>query len=223
MAEDISLEASERQVSGTVACRRLRREGWMPCVLNTQQGKSKLIKLGRHDFEMMLRHHSGENLMVDLSVDGKRAKKVLLKEVQHDPLTGSAEHADFMEVSMTKLMRVSVPVVLTGEPVGVTRGGGVLEQVVRDVDVECLPGDLVDSLELDISGLDIGDSLTVGSLDFGDKMTVLTPPEVAVALVSAPRVEEEPAAEEAEEAEPEVVGEEEKVQAEEAESEESTE
>ena len=224
MAEDIRLEAVERDVSGSIAARRLRRDGWVPGVVNSQAGKSRLIKLNRHGFQMMLRHHSGENLVMDLVVDGKRARKVLLKEVQHHPLTGSVEHADFVEISMTKLMKVSVPIILTGEPVGVIQGGGVLEQLLRDVDVECLPGDMVDSIEVDISDLDIGDSVTVAALEAGEKIAVLTPGDVAVALVSAPRVEEEPVAVEPEEgAEPEVVGEEQKAEAEEPEGEESTE
>lgn len=212
MAEETKLEARSRDVSGSAAARRLRGQGLLPGILYGGKGKPHLIQTNRHTFVQMLRHHASESLIIDLSVDGKRAKKVLLKEVQHDPLTDEAIHADFVQVSMTKRMRVNVPVTLVGEPVGVTQGGGILDHVMRELEVECLPTDLVEEIVVDVSGLDVAQSLQVKDLDVDPKLTVLTDGDIAVAGVLAPHVvaegeegEEEAAAAEGEE--PEVIGE----------------
>ena len=190
----------------------MRGQGLLPGILYGGKGKPHLIQTNRHTFVQMLRHHASESLIIDLSVDGKRAKKVLLKEVQHDPLTDEAIHADFVQVSMTKRMRVNVPVTLVGEPVGVTQGGGILDHVMRELEVECLPTDLVEEIVVDVSGLDVAQSLQVKDLDVDPKLTVLTDGDIAVAGVLAPHVvaegeegEEEAAAAEGEE--PEVIGE----------------
>jgi large subunit ribosomal protein L25 len=190
----------------------LRREGWIPGVVNSPQGESHLIRLNRHDFELRLQHHASENLILDLVVDDAPPKKVLLKEVQHDYVTGAVLHADFVEISMTRRMRVNVPLRLVGEPVGVTQEGGVLEHPLREIAVECLPGDLVEQIEVDVSHLTIGDSLLVRDVVVDPKLTILTAREVAVALVSAPRAEEVPVAAEAAPGaeapqEPELIGE----------------
>jgi len=196
MAEEIKVAAVSREEAGSGDARRLRRDGWLPGVISGEEGESRSIKLNLHDFDVMLHHHASENLMVDVDVDGKPIGKVLLKEVQHHPVTGDVLHVDFVAVSMTRKMRVEMPVALLGEPVGVTQAGGILEQMLRAVEVECLPGDLIEQFEVDVSHLDIGDALMVGDIKAGDKFAVLTASDVAVAAVVAPRVEEEPVAEE---------------------------
>jgi large subunit ribosomal protein L25 len=207
MAKIITLEAQSRQGSGSSAARRLRRAGWLPAVIGMQGGNCSTIQLNAHGFEMMLRHHTGENLIVDMVVDGGSPCKALLKEVQHDPLDDHPVHADFLEISMTEKLTVRIAIVVTGEPVGVTQEGGVLEQHMRELEVECLPTDIVEQLTVDVSGLSIGHSVRVKDMQVDPKLTVLTPPELAVASVLAPRLEEEEVpAEAAEGAEPEVIG-----------------
>lgn len=210
MAVENRLAARPRTEKGTAVCRRIRRAGGLPGGLRTENGENRDLTLDRHAFELLLRHHASESLIVDLDVEGEAPRKVLLKEVQHDPLRGCAVHADFLEISMSRKMRVGIPLELEGDPVGVTQEGGVLEQAIREVEVECLPGDLVESIKVDVSGLRINDSLTVADLRVGAGLTVLTEPEIAVASVQPPRVEEEAeaAAEgaEAEAAQPEVIG-----------------
>lgn len=205
------LVAESRDVAGTAASRRLRRTGVVPGVVNNEKGEAQWVRLNRHDFEMMLHRHVSENLILDLEVDGKAAKKVLLKEVQHDPLTGHILHADFVEISMTRKMRIGISIKLVGEPFGVSQEGGILEQSLRSLEVECLPTDLVEEIDVDVSALKIGDSLLVRDLKLDSKMTVVTTGDLAVASVSAPRAEEVAVAEAAVEgaagAEPEVVGE----------------
>lgn len=214
MEKESKLVAQKRDVSGTRASRRLRREGRLPGIVNNEKGKPQMIQINRHDFELMLQHHRSESLILDLQINGSKPKKVLLKEVQHDPVSDQVLHADFVGISMTRKMRVHVPVILVGEAVGVKDEGGVLDHLLREIEVECLPADLVEIIEVDVSELKIGDTILVNSLKVDPKLNVLTDGDVAVAGVSMPRIEEEPvveeAAEGAEQAEPAVIGEEKK-------------
>ena len=214
MAEEMRFDVATREVSGSANARRLRRDGVLPGIVSTEKGKSRQVQLDRHGFELMLHRHASENLILDLSVDGGKTKKVLLKEVQHDPLTEEILHVDFVEISMTKKMRARIPVSLVGEPAGVEQDGGILEFLLREIEVECLPGDLVEQIEVDVSELKIGDSIQVEQVTVDPKLTVLSGSDIAVASVSPPRIEEEPTPEEdaeaavaAEGAEPEVIGE----------------
>ena len=187
MAKIITLEAQARQGSGSSAARRLRRQGWLPAVITTQDGRCSTVQLGAHGFEMMLRHHTGENLIVDMVVDGGSPCKALLKEVQHDPLDDHPIHADFLEISMTEKLTVRITIILTGEAVGVLQQGGVLEQHLRELEVECLPTDIVEQLTVDVTGLSIGQSVRVKDMQVDPKLTVLTSADLAVASVLAPQ------------------------------------
>lgn len=210
MANDNKVIAQTRDVQGSTAAGRLRRAGLVPGIVNPRRGKPKLIQMNRHDFELLLQHHASESLVLDVEVDGTKALKVLLREVQHDPISGQALHADFQEISMTARMQVHVPLELVGEAAGVNVGG-VLDQHLRELEVECLPGDMPERIDVDVSALNIGDTLRVSDLSIDPTMTVVTDASTAVAGVLAPRVEEEPAEDEAaaeeEGAEPEVIGE----------------
>jgi len=163
----------------------------------------------------MLKHHKSESLILDLKLDEGISKKVLLKEVQHDPVSDAVIQGELVDVSMTRKMRVNIPIILIGEPFGVTQEGGVLEQVLRELAVECLPGDMVETIEVDVSALKIGDSLMVRDIKVDPKLAVLSDANMAVASVTLPQLEEEPVAAaeagaEAAAAEPEVIGKEKK-------------
>jgi len=190
MAKENKLVAETRALSGSASARRMRHEGWLPGIINTDKGEARMIRLNRHDFEMMLHRHASENLILDMQVDAGEPRKVLLKEVQHHNVSGEAIHADFLEISMTKKMRIHIAIHLVGEPVGVSLEGGVLEHPVRQVEVECLPTDLVEQIDVDVTAMKIGDSLLVRDMKVDPKLTILTPGDVAVALVSEPHVEE---------------------------------
>ena len=210
MAKEIKLSVTKRETSGTSAARALRKKGLLPAVVYGEKG-ARSIQIQYHGFEMMLKHRTSENLIMDLDVEGEAPLKVLLRDVQHGPVYGELLHADFVEVSMTKKMRVTIPVEFVGEPVGVTQQGGILEHVLRDIEVECLPGDLIDTFKLDVSNLALGSTMMVRDLAIDPKITVLTSGDMAVATVVAPRVEAEPTAEEAAPVEgaagePEVIG-----------------
>lgn len=216
MAEATILNVDKREQSGTAAVRRLRRSGQVPGVVYSDGKEASSIQLERHSFEQMLRHQASESMILELNMPGGAASKVLLKDVQHHPLTGSVMHVDFQEIAMDKVLRVSVAVTLNGEPIGVTRDGGVLEQHLREVEVECLPAQIAESIEFDVSELEIGGAVSVASLGLDpDKYRVITDGDISVANVVAPRVSaddevegeegEEVLGEEAVSAEPEVI------------------
>jgi large subunit ribosomal protein L25 len=209
MAKTITLNAETRTVSGTTAVRRLRRTGAIPAILYNDKRETVLLQMNGHDFSQMLKHHASQSLVVDLSVAGGAPRKALLKEIQRDGLTDEVIHVDFVEISMTKKMRVPVTVRLKGDPVGVLQGGGVLDHLLRQVEVECLPGDLVESIEVDVSHLEIGQAIHVKDLVAPAGMTIITDAQLTVAGVLAPHAEEEKPAEElageAAAAEPEVI------------------
>ena len=208
MARESKLTATARTGAGSSVSNRLRRQGQMPGVIYNNKGKSELVQMSRHEFERLMHDRVGENLVLDLAVEGKDPRKVLLREVQRHPVTDAYLHADFLEVSMTEKMRVRVPIRLLGEPEGVSQEGGILEQPLREVEVECLPGDMVEQIDADVSALKIGDAIFVGDLKVDPKLTIVTGKGIAVAIVSAPKAEEEVAApaEGVATGEPEVIG-----------------
>jgi large subunit ribosomal protein L25 len=134
---------------------------------------------------MAVRGRSGKQLLVALDMDGREVS-ALLREMQNDVLAGTPIHVDFSEVSLTEKVRVTVPVYLTGESVGVKLGGGILQQVLRTIDVECLPEDIAEKFDIDVSNLGLDQTMFVRDLNLGDKYTIVTRGELAVAVVKAP-------------------------------------
>ena len=208
---DAKMIVSSRDLTGSANARRMRREGIIPGVIYGEGGEGKQISLPAHELEQMLHHHAGEQMMVEIELDGK-ALSVLLKEVQREPLSGNVIHVDLQEVAMNKTLKVQVSVELTGEPEGVTVQGGVLDHTLYSVEVECLPADILEKIEVDVSALNVGDSVTVKNIELDtSKYTILADEDITVASVLAPRVEVEAAEDEegeegAEEgAEPEVI------------------
>ena len=203
MSKEIKLSASKRESSGSTAAKALRKTGAMPAVVYGEKG-ARSIKINTREFETVLKTHTSENLIVDLSVEGE-VIKALLREVQHEAVMGGMIHADFLEISMTKKMRVTIQVTLKGEPVGVSQQGGILEHLLRHVEVECLPGDLVESFDVDVTGMALGKTMMIRDLVLDPKFTVLTAGDVAVATVVAPREEKVEEVAAAAEAAPEVI------------------
>ena len=184
--DQIKIKASARTEQGTGAVRRLRRAGMVPAsVMSMNKGGTKLIKFDAHEFMMAMRGRTGKQLLVTLDVDGTEVP-ALLREMQNDVLAGTPIHVDFSEVSLTQKVRVTVPLYLVGEAVGVKIGGGVLEQVLRKVEVECLPTDIAEKFEVDVSKLGLDQTLFVRDLQLGEKQTLVTRGEFAVAVVKAP-------------------------------------
>jgi large subunit ribosomal protein L25 len=203
----VKVVAQPREVKGAGA-RRLRHSGVIPAIVYGSGKEARMIQLNAHDFDLALKGHMGEHMVMDLEVGGDKPLKVLLKEIQQHPVSHKIIHADFNEISMTKKHRIETPVKLVGEPFGVTQQGGILEPITRSIEVECLPTDIVEFFALDVSNLHIGDSLLAANIEIDKtKYAVLTSPDQAIVKVSAPKAEEEvaPVAVEGAPGEPEVI------------------
>ena len=194
--DQVKVKAEVRTEQGTGAVRRLRREGKVPAsVMKMDKGGVQLIKLDAHEFMMAMRGHTSKQLLVTLDMNGTEVP-ALMREMQNDVLAGTPIHVDFSEVSLTRKVRVTVPVQLAGEPVGVKIGGGILEQVLRNVEVECLPADIAEKFTVDVSSLGLDQTLFVRDLNLGEKYTLVTRGQLAVAVVKAPEGAEAAAGEE---------------------------
>ena len=190
--DQIKIKAEARTEQGTGAVRRLRRAGMIPgSVMKMKKGGTELIKLPEHDFMMAMRGRTGKQLLVTLDMNGTEVP-ALLRELQNDVLKGTPIHVDFSEVSLSEKVRITVPLYLVGEAKGVKIGGGVLEQVLRTVDIDCLPTDIPEKFDVDVSALDLDQTMFVRDLKLDAKYTVVTRGELAVAVVKAP--DEVPAA-----------------------------
>lgn len=205
----IVVEAQQRSRLGKNACRRLRAEGMIPAVLYGPDIESQPIAVNPKEIINILRSDSGRNTILQLSLKDA-SRNVMIRDYQLDPIRDSLIHTDFQTIAMDKKMEFEVPVEVVGTAKGV-REGGVLELILREITVECLPGDVPDSIEVDVSHLDINDPLHVSDLQVDpEKVEILNDPEVVVLLVAPPTVvhEEEEVVEEAAEegAEPEVIG-----------------
>ena len=184
--DQIRIKAEARAEQGTGAVRRLRRTGMIPgSVMKMKKGGTELIKLPEHDFMMAMRGRTGKQVLVTLDMDGREVP-ALLREMQNDVLKGTPIHVDFSEVSLSVKVRVTVPLYLVGEAKGVKLGGGVLEQVLRTIDIDVLPTDIPEKFDIDVSALDLDQTLFVRDLALGDKYTVVTRGELALAVVKAP-------------------------------------
>ena len=186
----IKTEMRSAQEQGSKASGRLRRAGLIPGAVNRIEGGTSLIKFNAHDFGVMLKHHSSEHVLVSLELEGK-VVPTLMREVQHNVMTGAPIHVDFGEVSLTKKIRVTIPIRLLGEPEGVKLGGCVLQQTLRVVEVDCLPTDIIEHFDVDVSALKLAQTLFVRDLKMGDKYTIITPKDISLAGVVA--IEEEAA------------------------------
>jgi len=211
MAKKVTLTAKERDATGSSAAGRLRREGWIPAVVYGHGEESRPLKVQEMELQQLLERISVDNTLVDLKVDEADSQKVLIREVQHHPWKPQLLHVDFFQIREDEEIRVSVPVEFTGTPTGVTEDGGILQTTRDSIEIECLPGEIPEFFEIDVSELEIGDSLHIADLNTGGvhpledldaTLCVVVPPTVIA-------VEEETEAEaELEELEPELVGEE---------------
>jgi large subunit ribosomal protein L25 len=195
MAE-VRLKGIRRESVGKGAARRARSSGKVPAILYGRGMEPVALEVDRREFVVALKTDAGMNVLLDIEVDGDRTL-ALTRELQRDPVRGTLLHADFVKVDRTQAIEVEVPVHLVGEARG-AKEGGVLEHPLFSAHVRCLPTDVPEAIEADISGLAIGDSLRVGDIPPNDKYEILNDPESVVASVAAPISEEELEAMEAE-------------------------
>ncbi len=195
MAKQVKLSATRRTGTGRSAVRKIKAQGAVPAVVYGGKTKPEALQVARRDISLMLSHASGENILVELEIDGESASRLaLVQEVQHAPLGGEILHVDFHAVSMDQMIEADVPLEPTGTAEGVKTFGGLLEQALRSLEIECLPKDLPDVITVDVSHLNIGDAIHVREIPLPPGVTTRIPADLTVFSVLAPTVEEEPVA-----------------------------
>ena len=189
----VALTAQSRKETGKGAARTLRRQALIPAVFYGPEVDPVHLSLDYRDLEKLIRTGAGENVIIDLAIEtGKStlSHRAMLKEIQLDPVKQTILHVDLYEISMDKKIEVEVPITLTGTAKGVSEGG-ILQQVTRTLEISCLPDNIPDAFELEVSELDIGDSLHVSNLKIPEGIEVLVEEELTIATVVPPTKVEE--------------------------------
>ena len=209
--EKVILKAQVRTLTGKKVAKDLRNKGLIPA--NVYKGSKGAVSLqvARTDLIDVLSTKAGENVLITLKISGAaesagaaKDRTVLIKEIQREPIKDGILHVDFSEISLTEMLKVNVPIAAKGEPVGVKVDGGVMEHIMWELQVECLPTDIPEKLEADVSNLKIGDSVFVKDIAAPEGVKILNDGELIVVSVKAKKVEvpkEEAAVEGAEEPE----------------------
>ena len=209
----VSLSANSRADTGKGAARTLRSQGQVPAVIYGHGRDPQPLALNARDLDKMLSHIQAESTVIEVTVGGATAK-TLIREIQRHPIKRQILHVDFQALVAGEKVTVSIPIVLTGTPEGVRLEGGVLDQTLREIEIEVDPSNIPDHIEYDVTNMVIGDSVHISDLKVPEGVEVLDDPETSVAVLAAPRavIEETAAVAEPVEgeagavAEPEVIG-----------------
>jgi len=218
--EELFLEAQVRAEIGKGRVKALRDQGFIPAVVYKDGKESLALKISHSSLLKMVHQHRIEGVVINLGIEGDKKQKsrpCLIKEIQYEPVHGDIRHVDFNEISLTESIKVNVPIVAAGEPAGVKQEGGSLEHILWEAQIECLPTQIPKEINVDVSGLKLGESIHIKDIVFPAGVKVLNDPAAIVLTVAAPMKEEAPAAEAIEgEApqEPEVIKEKKEVPAE---------
>ncbi len=174
--------------------RKLKTRGFIPAVIYGGKDKPQPLQVAARDINAMMSHASGENVLVELEIAGEKSNRTaLVQEVQHSPVGGEIRHLDFHAISMDETIQAEVPLEPIGTANGVKNFGGLLEQSLRGLTVECLPRDLPDRITVDVSALNIGDSIHVRDIQLPSGVAAKVQPDLTAFSVLAPIVEEAPA------------------------------
>jgi large subunit ribosomal protein L25 len=201
----LTIKCEKRDIFGKNASRRLRREGKVPAVLYGGTEPNIHLAVQKKDIFGILRSESGENTIFKTSFDSESID-TMIKEFQVDPVSDEILHIDLIEIAMDKAVHVSIPIIVTGEAVGVKTEGGFVDFVTREVEVECLPGDIPEHIEVDISALHLHQSIKIEDIASLAGVKIVSEPNTLVVLIEAP-TKEEVVAEAAAEEEVEVMAE----------------
>lgn len=208
----VSFTATPRESKGKGAARQLRSRGQIPAVIYGHGREPQALSLNARDLDKMLGHIQAESTVIEVTVDGQTSK-TLIREIQRHPIRRQILHVDFQALVAGEKVTVSIPIVLNGIAEGVRLEGGVLDQTLRELEIEVDPANIPHHVDLDVTNMKIGDSLHVSDIKLPEGVEILDDPETSVAVLAAPRavIEETPAAEAVEgaaeaAAEPEVIG-----------------
>lgn len=210
MHKEVTLSVEVREGSGKIANRKLRHAGRIPAVIYGGDRPAVPVTVSKDDMAKLLRQHVHENTIFHLQVAGSDAPKpALVHDYQVDSLTHEILHLDFLRIDMDKPVNLKVPVLIQGTAVG-TKMGGILEFLVREIEVTCLPVDIPESIPLDVTPLQLMQTVKAGQIGLPEKVKLHSSPDTMIVRIAAPKAEEvtAPAAAEAapETAEPEVIG-----------------
>lgn len=209
--EKVKLASVMREDVGKSASRHLRKEGFIPAVVYKDGKKAISVQVNANDLWHALHTDAGENAIITMSISGGDKdieKTVIVKEVQQDPVNDKFVHVDFHEISLKEKLKVNVPIVVKGEAAGVKEEDGVLSQDLWELEVECLPTDIPEHIDIHVDDMRIGDSVHVRDVAAPPNVTILDDPDHVVVAVKPPKAEEELVEEEAAEGEavePEVI------------------
>jgi large subunit ribosomal protein L25 len=194
--KSVSLTAYPRALVKRTGTRKVRQAGRVPAVIYGRQNAPRNLEIGTKEMENLIHHAGSQNILVELSIDGADTAKhlALVQEVQQNPLTGKLLHVDLHEVIETEKVTITVPVETLGEAAGVKTGGGVLEHVLFRLKIRALPKDLPEMLEVDVSALEIGQSIHIGDIKPAPGVEILGDKKVVVLSVAAPISEAQEAA-----------------------------
>ena len=194
---EATLEATRRDTIGKNEARRTRRGGLVPAVLYgaTSDGarEATAIAVNPRALLRILHSESGANTLISLKLAGAGDTRVLVKEFQLDPVSHEVLHADFYRVAMDRAIQVTIPVIVKGEPKGVKQQGGVLEFIRREIEIECLPGDIPENVEVNVDELMLHQGIRVRELTLNPKWKPVSDPDMMLVHVIMPKAEEAPA------------------------------
>jgi len=205
MQERLELDAALREEDGNVSVSQLREEGLVPGVLYGRERETVSIKANAKEVATIL----GGNAIIDLTLDDDTTQPVMVKEVQKDVITRDLLHIDLYQIDLEQKITIEVPVTVVGQPEGV-KEGGLLNHILREIEIECLPTDIPKSIDVDVEELEIGDSVSVGEIDVTEEIEIKVDDTETVATVVLPDEldeEDEDEVEDEELEEPEVIGE----------------
>ncbi len=201
MAQEITMKAMLREETGKNKMRRLRSSGLLPGIIFGRSGETTPVSFSNKELEKVIHSESGFNTIFNIDIEGEEQNPlVMIKEYQLDPVTHNFLHISFFRVHADRLVEVDVAITTVGVAPGVKDQGGTLDYVMREIKVECLPGDIPESIPVDVSKMVIGEHVRVEDLTIPDKVTVLEESEAVVLHLAPPRKIEEEVAEVEEEA-----------------------
>lgn len=189
--KSVSLTAYPRALSKRTGVKQVRMNGRVPAVIYGRHSAPQNLEIGQKDIEHLIHHSATENVLLDLSVadDSKGKRLAMVQEVQHHPLSGRVLHVDLHEVVETEKVVITVPVETVGEAVGVKTGGGVLEHVLFKIKVRALPKDLPEIMHVDVTNLNVGQSIHIGDIVPPEGVEILADKKIVVISVAEPRTE----------------------------------
>lgn len=187
MAKPQTLKAEERARTGSGVLKQMRREGYIPSVVYGGGTGNKNVKVHAKTLKDMLQHAASDSILVTLDLEGSASQLAFLQDVQHNAITGEILHVDFLAVNQDTSINANLPLELVGEAAGI-KAGGLLEQMLHSLEISCLPKDLPESIQADVTALEIGDALHIGEITFPDGVKPALNDDVVVALVAKTRV-----------------------------------